>query len=190
MNALAKRAGVSRAAFYSHFSGLDELMGAMLQKMLDRAQARGHEYTQQGRSIQDGVRFGFGMLAAYVELHQAFLRGALDWKFSHRTYMVLLDTMTALHAEALRALGDEVPVHARTEAVPRWIVGGCIALVEHWLVATEEQAAEGMALDATELLASLLATAPDWYTGLRPGEPIDAAPLLRACRAAQLDEAA
>ena len=40
VNALAKRAGVSRAAFYSHFSGLDDLMGAMLQQMLDRKSTR------------------------------------------------------------------------------------------------------------------------------------------------------
>src|SRR5699024_5196781 len=93
VNALAKRAGVSRAAFYSHFSGLDELMGAMFQQMFDAAWARGRAFAAEKQNQQDAVQFGFGMFVAYVERHHAFLRGALDWKFSHRTYMILVDKM-------------------------------------------------------------------------------------------------
>ena len=188
VNALAKRAGVSRAAFYSHFSGLDDLMGALLSQMFDHAHERGTAYTRENRTIHDGVRFGFGMLVAYVERHHTFLRGALDWKFSHRTYMIIVDTMTELHVEATAHLGDTVPEHLRSEDICRSIVGGSLALCERWLVTTQEAAADGGVPDATGLLDSILAIAPAWYTGLEPGAPTDALELLEVCRQVKADE--
>ncbi|MDN5820227.1 MAG: TetR/AcrR family transcriptional regulator [Brachybacterium sp.] len=191
VNALAKRAGVSRAAFYSHFSGLDELMAAMLSRMFDSSRERGLAYAREereDRTIHDAVQFGFGMLVAYVELHHTFLRGALDWKFSHRTYTILVDSMTELHGEAMQRLGDEVPAHLRTEDACRSIVGGCLTLVAHWLLATEQRAQDDIALDATALLDSILTTAPDWYTGLEPGAPTGAAELMEICRQVKADE--
>ncbi|ATG50244.1 TetR family transcriptional regulator [Brachybacterium vulturis] len=188
VNALAKRAGVSRAAFYSHFSGLDDLMGAMLTQMFDHAHERSTACARDGRTVQERVRFGFGMLVAYVERHHTFLRGALDWKFSRRTYLVLVDTMTELHAEATDRLGDAVPEHLRTEDARRAIVGGSLALCEHWLVTTEQAAADGGVPDATGLLDSILAIAPSWYTGLEPGAPTGAAELLEICRQVTADE--
>src|SRR5699024_3438834 len=101
VNALAKRAGVSRAAFYSRSSGLDDLMGAMLSQMLDTAWARGTESKDRGEPVHQRVRFGYGMLAVHLERHHPFLRRALDWKFSHRTYMILVDTMVERHGVAL-----------------------------------------------------------------------------------------
>ena len=182
VNALAKRAGVSRAAFYSHFSGLDDLMGAMLQQMFDAAWERGGAFAEQGRSLHEAVQFGFGMFVAYVERHHAFLRGALDWKFSHRTYMILVKTMTRLHGVALSRLGDQVPTRLRGASVGRSIAGSALALAAQWLVETEQRAAEGEPLDATSLLEEVLLFAPGWYTGLGPEDPIPAAELLEVCR--------
>ena len=184
VNALAKRAGVSRAAFYSHFSGLDELMGAMFQQMFDAAWARGRTFAAEKQNQQDAVQFGFGMFVAYVERHHAFLRGALDWKFSHRTYMILVDTMTMLHGEAFGNLGDQVPERLRTESTGRSIAGSELALAAQWLLETEQQAAEGVPLDATSLLEKILTSAPGWYTGIGPEDPIAAGELLALCRAA------
>lgn len=190
VNALAKRAGVSRAAFYSHFSGLDDLMGAMFQQMFDAAWERGRAYGVEKQSVQDAVQFGFGMFVAYVERHHAFLRGALDWKFSHRTYLILADTMTKLHGEALTRLGDRVPVRQQTEAAGRSIAGSELALAAQWLVETEQQAAAGETLDATSLLETILIFVPSWYTGIAVEDPVPAAELMTLCRTAAADEAA
>lgn len=184
VNALAKRAGVSRAAFYSHFSGLDDLMGAMLSQMLDAAWARGTEFKDQGESVAQRVRFGYGMLAVHLERHHRFLRGALDWKFSHRTYLILVDTMVELHCVALDRMGEEVPAPLRGQAsTGRAIAGAALALADQWLVDTELRAADGEELDATGLLETLLRNAPPWYTGLAPQDPVPAAELMAACRA-------
>lgn len=185
VNALAKRAGVSRAAFYSHFSGLDDLMGAMLQQMFDTAWVRGVEYGAEGRGIHHAVRFGFGMLVAYIERHHAFLRGALDWKFSHRTYMDLVNTMAAIHSDGMRHFREDLLARVDVESAGRSIAGGALALGVQWLLETEEQAKQGQALDATALLETILQNAPAWYTGLDPEETVGAGELLEICRRAE-----
>ena len=185
VNALAKRAGVSRAAFYSHFSGLDSLMGEMLQGMFDTAWVRGAEYAAKGASTRGAVKFGFGMLVAYVERHHAFLRGALDWKFSHRTFKIMIDMMTTMHTQAMGYLKDDVPAWVRPEAVSRLIAGGVVSLCVDWLLMTEDQARDGLELDATELLTTILQHVPSWYTGLDPEGELEAAELLEICRNAE-----
>ena len=142
----------------------------------------GGAFAEQGRSLHEAVQFGFGMFVAYVERHHAFLRGALDWKFSHRTYMILVETMTRLHGVALSRLGDQVPTRLRGASAGRSIAGSALALAGRWLAETEQQAAEGEPLDATSLLEEVLLFAPGWYTGLGSEDPIPAAELLEVCR--------
>ena len=188
VNALAKRAGVSRAAFYSHFSGLDDLMAAMLQQMLDTAWARGAEAKDLGVPVHERVRHGYGMLAAHLERHHAFLRGALDWKFSQRTYMILVEVMVEMHGVALERLGEDVPAPLRGRATTaRAIAGAALTLANQWLVETDQQAGADEPLDATGLLEDMLRTAPTWYTGLAPEDPVPAAEVMAACRAADAD---
>ena len=183
VNALAKRAGVSRAAFYSHFTGLDDLMRAMLQEMFDAAWKRGRANGSKGDyPIHAHIRHGFAMMVAYVERHHAFLRGALDWKSTRRTYMILTETFTALHVEALRRMPEHLPARPDIESIARGISGNELAHAEHWLLSTEQAAQDGEELDATELLDTILAAAPSWYTGIGPEEPIDAAGLLASTR--------
>ncbi|GAA1491104.1 TetR/AcrR family transcriptional regulator [Brachybacterium sacelli] len=172
VNALAQRAGVSRAAFYSHFSGLDDLMGAMLGTMFDRQQERGGELAAQGRSIQEMVRVAAATMVAYVAHHQAFLRGALDWKFSHRTYLILVGTLSNLHVVALHRLRDQVPLSPPISQMARYFAGGSLDLLIQWLVDTEEDAREGRELAREPLLAAVLRMLPSWYTGLGPEDPI------------------
>jgi AcrR family transcriptional regulator len=182
VNALAKRAGVSRAAFYSHFTGLDALMAAMLQGMFDAAWARGRAAHDDGATIETHIQHGFSMMVAYVERHHAFLRGALDWKFSHRTYMLLTKMLSDLHVEALRRIPEGVPSRPGHEALARSISGTELAHIEQWLIDTEQAAKDGERIDATELLETVLVSAPSWYTGIGPDEPTGAAELLVAAR--------
>ncbi|WP_341854418.1 hypothetical protein [Brachybacterium sp. GPGPB12] len=122
------------------------------------------------------------MMAAYIERHHAFLRGALDWKSSHRTYMILTGTMARAHVEALKRMPDRLPPRPGIEALARGLTGGELVHADHWLVATEEAARAGEELDATESLEVMLATAPSWYVGLGPDEPIPAAEPLASAR--------
>lgn len=172
VNALAKRAGVSRAGFYSHFSGLDDLMGGMLGTMLDRQKERSRELAAAGGTTQEMVQVSAATMVAYVARHHAFLRGALEWKFAHRTYLILVNTLSDLHVVALRRMGDEVPLDLPLDQVARYFAGGSLDLVVKWLVDTEDAARAGEELDQEPLLEALLRLLPTWYTGLAPTDPI------------------
>lgn len=190
VNALAKRAGVSRAAFYSHFTGLDDLMGAMLQDMFDAAWQRGRLAGAAGRTMDEHVQHGFAMLVAYVERHHAFLRGALDWKFTHRTYMILVETVTELHVAAMAYVGEDVPAVLKSEESCRAIAGAALAQCARWLVDTDAEWRAGVAPDATGLLETILRFAPSWYTGLGLEDPVPAERLMAECRTYGQDEPA
>ena len=183
VNALAKRAGVSRAAFYSHFAGLDDLMAAMIQEMFEAAHERGDAYVRRGGTLHESVRLGYGALAVYMERHHAFLRGSLDWKISHRVYLGLQSMLAAQHQFALERLGDEVPPALRGQATARSLTGASLALVENWLLETEEEAADGTTPDVAGLLEALLVNAPTWYTGLDPAGTVPVAEVLEIVRA-------
>lgn len=172
VNALAKRAGVSRAAFYSHFNGLDDLMGAMFARMYEVQYARAIEFAANGRSTQEMVQTGAATLVAYTVRHHAFLRGGLEWKFSHRTYMILVKTLSDLHVMTLRRLGDELPSFLPIERTARFFAGGTLAILTQWLIDTEQAARAGEELDRVELTEAVLRILPSWYTGLDPEEPI------------------
>jgi AcrR family transcriptional regulator len=172
VNALAHRAGVSRAAFYSHFSGLDDLLGAIFSQMFDRQKARGAQLAIEGRTTQDIVQASVATMVAYVVRHHAFLRGALDWKPSHRTYLILVSTLSDLHVVAIERLGDEVPAYVPVPQTARFFAGGSLDVLIQWLVETEEDARAGKELDSSHLTEALLRIMPTWYTGLRPEDPI------------------
>lgn len=172
VNALAKRAGVSRAGFYSHFSGLDDLMGGMLGTMFDRQQERGRELAAAGGTTQEMVQVGAATMVAYVARHHAFLRGALEWKFSHRTYLILVGILADLHVVALDRMGDVVPLDLPHERIGRYFAGGSLDLLIQWLVETEPAARAGDDLDQQPLLEAILRLLPSWYTGLGPEDPI------------------
>ena len=172
VNALAQRAGVSRAAFYSHFNGLDDLMGAMLGQMFQVQQARAVQLAAVGSSTQDMVQAGAATMVAYTVRHHAFLRGALDWKFTHRTYLTLVSKLSDLHLHAIRRLGDEVPASLPVTQTARFFAGGSLDVLKQWLLDTEEAAGAGEELDGEEVTEALLRIMPSWYTGLRPEDPI------------------
>ncbi len=188
VNALAKRAGVSRAAFYSHFSGLDELMAAMLREMFETAWTRGAEYQREVNDYRRAVLFGFGVLSCYVERHHAFLRGALEWKFSHRTYMGMVESMAGMHAQAIELVVDAVPTGLDALTTGRMIASAALAEATHWLVETEETAHAGEELDGTALLETILRNAPSWYTGIGPEDEVPAAEMMEVCRKAGVGE--
>ncbi|HIY24657.1 MAG TPA: TetR/AcrR family transcriptional regulator [Candidatus Brachybacterium merdigallinarum] len=173
VNALAKRAGVSRAAFYSHFGGLDDLMGDIIEQMLS------HRYDFVRETYRSGAPFRVALARAllstseYIAEHHAFLRGALDWTLTHRTYVILVETYAELFELSLGLLGDAVPEHVVAPETARYMSGGTLDLIVKWLMDTEAAALAGEPMDSRALARMLLAAHPAWYTGLQPGESLD-----------------
>src|SRR5699024_1474391 len=147
-------------------------MAARLGQKLDVKEARAVELAAAGRSTQDMVQAAAATMVAYVVRHHAFLRGALDWKFSHHTYLILVETLYELHVVALARSDDEHPAHLDDERTARFFQGGTLDLRIQQLAATEQDAREGKEPDEQGLTEDLLRLMPSWYTGLRPEDPI------------------
>ena len=111
-------------------------------------------------------------MVAYVDRHHAFLRGALEWKFSHSTYLILVKTLSDLHVDRSRALGDTGPPYLPLQQTARYYAGGTLDVLIQWLVETEDDARAGKEVDSLHLTAALLRLLPSWYTGLLPEDPI------------------
>lgn len=172
VNALVKRAGVSRAAFYTHFSGLDDLIGAMFVLGLEKITERSAQLDASGMDTHQQVRSSVRMTARYVAEHHAFLRGALEWKFSRRPYLTLVTTFADLHELALEQLDDAMPPHLPRSQTARFLAGGMIEVIIQWLLDSEKPTLEDGKPDAEALTAILLTVLPSWYTGIAPGDPI------------------
>lgn len=172
VNALARRAGVSRAAFYSHFSGLDDLVAAMFGSMFELQYTRAEQLIADGGDMHRIVQSAAATMVAYVDRHHAFLRGALEWKFSHSTYLILVKTLSDLHVIALERLGDEVPPSLPIAEAARFYAGGTLDVLIQWLVETGDDARAGVELDSSRVTAALLRLLPSWYTGLQPEDPV------------------
>lgn len=178
VNALAKRAGVSRAAFYSHFGGLDDLIGAMVHELLDGIRVEADALLRQGRSVHEIVQYSAVATSAYVVEHHAFLRGAIDWKFTQRPYMGLVRIYAELFEYAFTQLGDVVPAHLPQRELSHFLAGGYIHVIAAWLLDTAERALAGQELDPRELPTILLRVLPPWFTGVGPEDPIPEAVLM------------
>lgn len=180
VNALTRRAGISRAAFYSHFSGLDELIGQMLHDMFQTVWEEGAAMHRGVASPHERVRSSTAVVVAYVEQHRAFLLGALDWKFSHRTFLALLEMVSVRHRHAFDALGEDLPAEVDRSVASDAFAGSQLSLIIRWLDRSEHVVADGGEPDAAALLESTLRCWPTWYTGLQPGDDFDARGLLEA----------
>lgn len=170
VNALAKRAGVSRAAFYSHFGGLDDLMGDLIQQLIDENLEIGQRQARESQNVQHIVQVSAQVTAEYVAEHQAFLRGALNWQITHHTYLTLVGTFANLHQFIFDQLGDRVPAHLPRRETARFLAGGTLDVIIQWLLDAEQAAADGRELPARTLAERIAAVQPSWYTGLRPDE--------------------
>ena len=172
VNDLARHSGVSRSAFYTHYDSLDELLGEMLDAMFDVQEARAGALAAEGRTTQQIVQATAAGMTAYAVLHQAFLRGSLDWKVRHRAYMGVVQTCARLHEEVLHRMGEELPAHVDIARTAQFFAGGTMQVIVDWFVMAEQDARDGKEDDGCTLVEALLRLLPSWYTGLALSDPI------------------
>lgn len=173
VNALAKRAGVSRAAFYTHFRGLDELFDAMIEQVLRGNWSGARELGAGGASIPEVIRLSTTITAAYVVEHQDFLRGAIRWRSTHSPYIRLVETYAEQFLYAMTRLGDAVPAGVPMRQVSRMIAGGFVHVIVMWLMETAEDERQRTPQEQQEELTMILQSVlPRWMGGIEwPGGP-------------------
>lgn len=175
VNALAQRAGVSRAAFYSHFSSLDDVMCGIIEQMVEQVMEEEPEIPE-GFTPHQLVCSEIYAMCDYVSEHRAFLRGMLTWKISHRAYGSMVDMFSKLFKYGYMLLDCCFPENLPREETARFHGGGVAEMLVAWLRKSEQDVAAGRQVNSDELAESVIRVLPSWYTGIEPGAPVPPRP--------------
>lgn len=172
--AIARDAGVSRSAFYTQFSGLEELLSAAL---AEAAQQIGPEDPAPGASKSLGsrrsmIRASLSRLVAHVNARATFYTAAIGWKMPLGVHYA---AQTA-YAEQVRRLISAVresapddprlPPPAETDQAAVFVAGGLTAALTAWLGAGRPAPTENLVDQLLELLPGWLTS--DETTAVRP----------------------
>ncbi|MTD53813.1 TetR/AcrR family transcriptional regulator [Amycolatopsis pithecellobii] len=130
---VVRRAGISRAAFYTHFSGLDELAIAIMRDMVQTVSALHHEAR--------GTTY-----ASWREASVAMLRRTVDHMVQNRRlYLSVLEmpgSSGAFDAAVVELAGSIVAAFERmadvldqkdVEDMARFIASGTLTMIIHWM---------------------------------------------------------
>ena len=175
VNALAQRAGVSRAAFYSHFSSLDDVMCGIIEQMVEQVMEEGPE-VPEGFTAHQLVCSEIYAMCDYVAEHRAVLRGMLTWKISHRAYGSMVDMFAKLFKYGYRLLDSYFPENLPRNETARFHGGGVAEMLVAWLRKSEREAERGRTLSSAVLAESVIRVLPTWYTGIEIGAPVPPRP--------------
>ena len=175
VNALAQRAGVSRAAFYSHFSSLDDVMCGIIEQMVEQVMEEGPE-VPEGFTAHQLVCSEIYAMCDYVAEHRAVLRGMLTWKISHRAYGSMVDMFAKLFKYGYRLLDSCFPENLPRNETARFHGGGVAEMLVAWLRKSEREAERGRTLSSDVLAESVIRVLPTWYTGIEIGAPVPPRP--------------
>ena len=175
VNALAQRAGVSRAAFYSHFSSLDDVMCGIIEQMVEQVMEEGPE-VPEGFTAHQLVCSEIYAMCDYVAEHRAVLRGMLTWKISHRAYGSMVDMFAKLFKYGYRLLDSCFPENLPRNETARFHGGGVAEMLVAWLRKSEREAERGRTLSSAVLAESVIRVLPTWYTGIEIGAPVPPRP--------------
>ncbi|MFG1608005.1 TetR/AcrR family transcriptional regulator [Actinoplanes sp. NPDC049265] len=130
---VVRRAGISRAAFYTHFSGLEELTIAIMHDMVQKVSAQQHE--TRGTTYAGWREASTAMLHRNVE-HIAHNRGlylnVLGMPGSSGAFEAAVVELAASIVAALRHL-PTVPAGLNIEDTARFVASGTLAMTVHWM---------------------------------------------------------
>jgi AcrR family transcriptional regulator len=157
VNAILRASGVSRSGFYAHFTGLDDLLVAM---MSDAYRDIAVTYsTSHGAHPALAARRAQEQLVAFISARRAFFRSSLDWPVSSRAH----ETVTQAHADgihdAIAARGDAAPAGVDIDDLALFIAGGVVAVLTRWIREGDDMVPESVIVDR------LLSVMPSWLLG-------------------------
>lgn len=157
VNAIIRASGVSRSSFYGHFTGLDDLLVAMLSDVY-----REISVTYSAASAADpagAARRAQEQLVEFVTERRAFLRASLDWPVSSRAHEVITQAYAHGVHDAILARGDAAPAGIDVDDLAVFIAGGAVAVLTRWIREGNDT------VPLSVMVERLLAVMPDWLVG-------------------------
>ncbi|MDQ0642787.1 TetR/AcrR family transcriptional regulator [Microbacterium murale] len=157
VNAILRMSGVSRSGFYAHFTGLDDLLVAMVTEAYRDIAA-----TYKAASVADpagAARRAQEQLVAFISERRAFLRASLEWPVGSRAHEVITQAYAEGVRDAIVARGDAAPSGIDLDDMATFIAGGAIAMLTRWIREGDDSVPQSLLVDR------LLAVLPEWLIG-------------------------
>jgi len=150
---IVRASGISRASFYSHYSGLDQLALALTRDaFLSIAEA----WAADEHEPLDAMRAAQRRLVAYFSENRWFYRAVAAMPVSKDGYLAAVRMMAAVIEQAIAPYPEAAPV----EATARYVAGAAYGLIDAWL--TEE-----IELTDDQLVERLVSMLPPWFSGAK-----------------------
>jgi len=154
VSSVARAAGVSRASFYSHFEGLDDLSAGLMHEAFRRI---ADLYSADADEPLEAMRHSQERLVRYFADNRALFAGAAAVPVSREGYLLGVRTMAAVIESAL-VDHPRRPDELLIDATARYIAGAAYGLIDAWLTGELE-------LTSTQLVEHLVALLPPWFSG-------------------------
>jgi AcrR family transcriptional regulator len=153
VSSIVRESGVSRASFYAHYSGLDELAAHL---MRDAFQIIAADYEASVLAPADAMRASQTRLVDHFLDNLAFYRAVSELPVSKDGYLAAVRAMAAFIEPALAAH----PEAHNPPAVARYVAGAAYGLIDAWLTGDVD-------LGPEELVDHLTSLLPPWFSGVR-----------------------
>lgn len=148
---VTRAAGISRASFYSHYRGLDELAHALAS---DAFASIAHAWIADEHSAVDAMVASQRRLVAHFAENRWFYKSVAGMPVSKDGYLAAVRAMAGVIEIGLAPYPQAVPV----EATARYIAGAAYGLIDAWLTGE---------IDVTDeqLVDRLVCMLPNWFSG-------------------------
>jgi AcrR family transcriptional regulator len=156
--AIVRAAAVSRATFYSHFAGLDDLAESLTRETF-------HE-------IAEVYNVELGTVSSRAEAMRQSQVRLVDYFVANRAIFAAVAAMPVSkngYLKSVRAMADEIeasllkdpvlPSELQLTATARYIAGAAYGLIDAWLF-------DDVELTAPQLVDHLVALLPPWMSGV------------------------
>ncbi|WP_169786793.1 TetR/AcrR family transcriptional regulator [Nitriliruptor alkaliphilus] len=161
---LVREAGVSRSAFYGHFTSIDEVGVAAVRSALDQLGVRDTEMRRDDAASGVSVaRMTYAAFFAHILGHRhlyAPLIGANDISAAHDELREVLIAQTQRSIEAIADRPDGVD----SRRAARFIIGGLMAVMAEWL-------RDPQPCSPQELAEHIAQTLPTWFASTNTSAP-------------------
>lgn len=148
---VARSAGISRASFYSHYRGLDELALVLTgEAFASIAQC----WFAQEHDRADAMLVSQRRLVAHFAQNRRFYRTVASMPVSKEGYLATVRAM----ASVIEISIAEQPLAAPVEATARYIAGAAYGLIDAWLTGEVDITDE-------QLVDRLVSLLPTWMSG-------------------------
>lgn len=154
VTAITRAAGISRASFYSHYSGIDDLALAISREAFATIEAL---WKQDDDTPFEAMRRAQRRLVGHFTRDRGLYAAVAALPVARDTHLALVRAMAAVIEDAL-AVHPALPPGLQVEATSRYIAGAAVGLIDAWITGEID-------LDEDALVDHLVRLLPSWFNG-------------------------